>query len=248
MTYATRFFSRWWAVIAVVLVWQLGVLIFNISPFLMPSPLTIVTDMAGTPETFLIPLLMTLRTAITGFVIGVGCGFLAASIAWLLPIFGTMLTPLALVIRSVPFVALIPVLATIFGYSSTTAWIICAMVCFFPTFVLVRTGLSDVPANGNDLFTVAGASRMARYRLLAAPSSLISLATSTRISAGVAFTAALVGEFLMGVPGLSSVLTNALAELNMTALWGTSLCAIVIGILAYLGANQIERYALKRLR
>jgi ABC-type nitrate/sulfonate/bicarbonate transport system, permease component len=248
MNLVTRFFSRWWAVIAVLLLWQLADVTFNVSPFLLPGPVTIIAGIASSPGAFLLPVLMTLRTAAIGFGIGVGTGYVAASITWVWPLLGTVFTPLALVIRSVPFVALIPVLATIFGYSATTAWVICAMVCFFPTFVLVATGLSDVPANGDDLFRVVGASRMAKYRLLAVPSSLVSLATSMRISAAVAFAAALIGEFLMGVPGLALVLTNALASLDMTNLWGTALCAVLIGILAYLGANQLERYALRRWR
>ena len=248
MNLVTRFLARWWAVVAVILLWEILVRVLNVSPFLLPAPTTIIHGIARDPLTFLTPLLMTLRTASIGFVAGVASGYLVASVVWLIPFLGMLLTPLALVFRSVPFVAMIPVLATLFGYSDATAWVICAMVCFFPTFVLVVTGLSDVPPNGDDLLTVAGASRWVRYRLLAVPSSLISLATSMRISAAVAFTAALVSEFLMGVPGLAYVLNNALAELNMTNLWGTAFCAIFVGIAAYLGASQFERFALQRWR
>ncbi|MCE4025504.1 ABC transporter permease subunit [Microbacterium sp. Au-Mic1] len=246
MNILARILRRWWAVILIILTWQLAVIVLDVSPFLLPGPFTIIANVADSPGTFLVPLLMTLRTALIGFVVGVGTGYLAASLTWLWPIFGTVITPVALVIRSVPFVALIPILATILGYSLTTAWVICAMVCFFPTFVMVGSGLSDVPANGDDLFTVAGATRWMRYRLLAVPSSLVALATSIRVSAAAAFTAALISEFLMGVPGLAVVLNNALAGLDMTDLWGTALCAILIGVLAYLGANRLEAYAISR--
>lgn len=248
MNIVIGFLNRWWAVIALFVAWQVIVTVFDISPFLLPGPLDIIISTVQSLETFAVPLLMTMRTAAIGMFVGVLCGYVGASIAWLWPAFGTMLTPVAILIRSMPFVALIPVLAALFGYSSTTAWVICAMVSFFPTFVLVVTGLTDVPPNGNDLFTVAGASRLARYRLLAVPSSLVSLATSIRISAAIAFASALICEFLMGVPGLAVVLTNALAELNMTELWGTAFCAVVIGVLSYLGANHLESYAIRRWR
>lgn len=248
MNIVTRFFSRWWAVIAIFVVWQLLVVALNVNPFLLPGPVSIVQTIAGAPAEFFPPLLLTLRTAVIGFVVGVGTGYLFASLSWLWPIFGASLTPLALVIRAVPFVALIPVLARIFGYSDTTAWIICAMVCFFPTFVLVGTGLKDVPANGNDLFDVNGATRWNRYRLLAVPASTVALATSMRISAAAAFAAALISEFLMGTEGLALVLADALDRLNMTQLWGASLCAIAVGVIAYLGANQVEKFAIARWR
>jgi putative hydroxymethylpyrimidine transport system permease protein len=248
MTHATQFLSRWWVIIAIVVIWQISVYAFAVNEFLLPSPFSIVAGIADDPDQYLLPLVLTLRTALIGFVLGVGVGYLMASLAWLWPIFNATLTPFALIIRTVPFVALIPVLTNMLGYSDTTAWVICAMVCFFPTFVLVGTGLSDIPANGNDLFSVAGASRWTRYRLLAVPASMVSLATSTRISAAAAFAAALISEFLMGSDGLAHVLSAALDALNMTQLWGAALCAIVVGVSAYLGANQFETFAVARWR
>ncbi|MCZ9884926.1 ABC transporter permease [Arthrobacter sp. B2a2-09] len=248
MSALKSFFGRWWAVLAVVLLWQAIVTVFGINQFLIPSPWEIITGIAGDPTQFLLPLALTLETAAIGFVLGVTTGYLMASLSWLWPVFGAALTPFALVVRAVPFVALIPVLTKAFGYSETTSWIICAMVCFFPTFVLVGTGLHDVPANGNDLFSVAGASRFDRYRRLAAPASLLALATSIRVSSASAFAAALISQFLMGVPGLAYVLANALDRLNMTLLWGAAACAIVVGFLAYLTANRFEAYVLKRWR
>lgn len=248
MTHITRFFSQWWAIILVLVGWQLIVMGFNVNQFLLPSPSSIIEAIAAAPGDFFFPLLLTLRTAVIGFVVGVGVGYLMASLAWLWPVFGATLTPFALVVRAVPFVALIPVLTKILGYSDATAVVICSMVCFFPTFVLVGTGLSDVPANGNDLFSANGATRWSRYRLLAVPASMVALATSIRISAAAAFAAALISEFLMGTPGLALVLSDALARLNMTQLWGAALCAIAVGITAYLAANQAEKYAIARWR
>jgi putative hydroxymethylpyrimidine transport system permease protein len=248
MTILKNFISRWWAIVALLAAWQLAVLVFRINPFLIPGPANIASEVAKDPASYLLPLLSTMRTALIGFVVGVSTGYLAASLAWMWSLLGTMLTPLALVIRSVPFVALIPVLARIFGYSEVTAWIICSMVCFFPTFVLVGTGLRDVPANGNDVFSAAGSSRFDRYRLLAAPASFVNLATSIRIVASVSLAAAMIAEFLMGTPGLAFVLSNSLATLNMTKVWAASAVVIVFSVLAYLAASHLERTVLTRWR
>lgn len=248
MTILKNFISRWWAILALLAAWQLAVLIFRINPFLIPGPTAIASEVARDPGSYLLPLVSTMRTALVGFIIGVGTGYLAASLAWMWSLLGTMLTPLALVIRSVPFVALIPVLARIFGYSEVTAWIICSLVCFFPTFVLVGTGLRDVPANGDDVFSAAGSSRLDRYRLLAVPASLVNLATSARIVASVSLAAAMIAEFLMGTPGLAFVLSNSLATLNMTKVWAAAACVIVFSVLAYMAASQLERYVLARWR
>jgi ABC-type nitrate/sulfonate/bicarbonate transport system permease component len=243
-----KFFTRWWAVIGVIVAWQLIVMIFQVNAFLIPSPTTIGREITKDPLSFLLPLLLTVRVAIIGFVAGVGLGYLMASLAWLWPIFGAAVTPFALIIRSVPFVALIPVLTRSLGYGDHTAWVIATMVCFFPTFVLVGTGLNDIPANGNDLFSAAGSSRFDRYRLLAVPASLVALATSIRIAASSSIAAALIAGFLMGIPGLALVLSISLDQLDMGMLWGASSIAIVVSIAAYLLASQFEIRVIARWR
>jgi NitT/TauT family transport system permease protein len=163
-------------------------------------------------------------------------------------VLGALVTPLALIIRSVPFVALIPVLTRVLGYTDRTAWLICSLVCFFPTFVLVTTGLRDVPPNGTDLFTVSGASRWDRYCRLALPASIPALATSIRIGAASAIAAALISEFLMGGPGLALVLTNALDALDITRVWAASACAAAAAVAAYLAASRLETHLIDRWR
>jgi NitT/TauT family transport system permease protein len=220
----------------------------HLNPLLVPSPATLMQQLAKHPGDFFVPLLRTIETAAIGLVAGVLAGVVAASLTWLLPVLGAVITPLALIIRSVPFVALIPVLTRVLGYTERTAWLICTLVCFFPTFVLLTTGLRDIPPNGADLFTVTGASRWDRYRRLALPASLPALATSIRIGAASSIAAALVAEFLMGVPGLALVLTNSLDGLDIPKLWAASACAAVVAVAAYLAASRLEAHVIDRWR
>lgn len=233
-------------VAALVVVWQVLASSHHLNPLLIPAPATLVRDFVDRPTTFITPLLRTVSTAVIGLVVGVSAAYVAASLGWLLPLLGTFITPVSLIIRSVPFVALIPVITRSLGYSETTAWIVCSLVTFFPTFVLVTTGLRKVPAHGGELFDVAGASRWDRYRLLAMPASLPSLATSLRIAAATSVAAALVAEFLMGTPGLALVLTNSLDSLDIATLWTASACATAVAIAAYLAAGRLEAHVVER--
>lgn len=248
MTALGRWAQRWWVVIIALAVWQTMASTGHLNSLLVPAPSTLAHQLAEHPGGFLTPLLQTVGTAAIGLAAGVLAGVAAASLTWLLPAVGAVVTPLALIIRSVPFVALIPVLTRVLGYTERTAWLICALVCFFPTFVLVTTGLRDIPPNGADLFTVSGASRWDRYRRLALPAAIPALATSIRIGAASSIAAALVSEFLMGVPGLALVLTNALDALDITKLWAASACAAVVSIAAYLAASRLETHLVDRWR
>ncbi|WP_051791539.1 ABC transporter permease [Amycolatopsis jejuensis] len=246
MNLVGRFARRWWLVLAVVAIWQLVSALGAVNPLLVPAPAQLLGRLGEEPAKFLLPLLHTVGTAAIGLALGVGAGLVVASCVWASPFARNVITPLAVVIRSVPFVALIPVLSRLIGYSDRSAWLICGLVSFFPTFVLVSSGLRDIPANGDDLFSVNGASRWAHYRRLALPACLPALATSIRVAAASSIAAALVAEFLMGTPGLALVLTEGLDSFDIPAVWVGSACAAAVGIAAYLLAGWLETTVVKR--
>lgn len=248
MTTARGPVRRWWLVVGLLLLWQGVASLGLVNPLLVPAPGDLWYQFMQEPVAFLLPLLSTVSTAAIGLVIGVSTGVGAASLVWLLPWVGGVVTPFALVIRSVPFVALVPVLTRVIGYGDGTALVICALVSFFPTFVLVSTGLREIPAGGADLFTVGGASRWDRYRRLALPASLPALATALRVGAASSIAAALVAEFLMGSPGLALLLTEALNAFDITRVWTASACAALVGIAVYLLAGWVESKITDRWR
>lgn len=239
---------RWWALALLLLGWQAAVNFAGLDPLVLPGPLDVIDVVVAEPAQFLLPVARTVTTAAIGLILGVAAGYTMAALSWLVPFLAGALTPLALVIRSVPFVALIPVLARVFGYGVTTAWVICALVCFFPTFVMVSTGLNDTPANGEDLFRVNGAARIDRFRRLAAPSAMPHLATAFRISSATAILAALVAEFLMGIPGLARVLADSLDHLDVERMWGASAIAAVLAITVFTVTSRLETYVNARWR
>jgi putative hydroxymethylpyrimidine transport system permease protein len=248
MTALGRTGLRWWAVVLVLAAWQAVTALGHFDPLILPAPATIGSQIVHHLGGYALPLLHTLGTAGIGLVAGVAVGYACAALTWLLPVVGATLTPLALILRSVPFVALIPVLTRTLGYTENTARIICALVCFFPTFVLVSSGLRDTPPDGAALFSIAGASRWARFRYLAMPSSIPALANSLRIAAASSVAAALIGEFLMGIPGLAFVLEEGLQSLNVTQVWAASACAGIAAVVIYLLATRLERYLVERWR
>lgn len=234
------FISRWWVVALIIVAWYLIAATGLVSPEIVPGPATVVATLAQHLDLFLVPIGRTLLHAAGGLVIGVVSGYAFAASTWLVPTMSGMMLPLALILRSVPFVALVPVLARVFGYGPTAALVICALVCFFPTFVLVSSGLRDVPDNSEELFVVNGASRVQRFWRLAVPAAMPNLGTAIRISAGVSILAALVAEFVMGIQGLARVLIDALISLDTALVWAASLVAVVLSVSAFLLASWNE--------
>ncbi|MDE1996538.1 MAG: ABC transporter permease subunit, partial [Rhizobiaceae bacterium] len=151
-------FSRYWGVMAVLLVWQGWVSITGVNAIVMPPPASVIADIFTSPGVYLQNGGQTLLLAALGLVIGMALGTLIAVIAWTSRVMSGILVPLSLIFSSVPVVTLIPVLARIFGYDVKTVLAIVVIISFFPAFVFTSAGLKALPPGSDDLFTVLGAS------------------------------------------------------------------------------------------
>jgi NitT/TauT family transport system permease protein len=232
-----------WGVLAILLAWQLWVSLAGLDAIVMPSPLAVARDLAGSPGVYAAAAGQTVLLAVLGLALGMAFGTLLALLCWLSRVLAGMLTPLGIVFASVPVVALIPVLARIFGYDQRTVLVIVVIISFFPAFVFTGAGLRALPAGSDDLFRVLGAGTWRRLRLLAAPAAVPDWAVALRIAGANAVLAAMVAEFLMGTGGLGHMFHAARSDMAMERALGASAVATLISVLGFLAASRLERAA-----
>jgi len=115
------------------------------------------------------------------------------------------------------------------------------LITFFPTFVLVASGLRALPPGTRDVFTVLGANRLTLLRLLVIPSAVPSLLTALRISSANCILAALVAEYLMGTAGLGRLFATSESRFDTAAAWAACLVATTVSVAAFLGSRRLER-------
>jgi NitT/TauT family transport system permease protein len=242
----TTFFAglrHFWGVLLLVVLWQAWVSIAGLNAIVMPSPLGVLADLVGDPMAYLASTGQTVLLAALGLVLGVALGTGLAVACWLSRILAGLLTPLGLVFASVPVVALIPVLARIFGYDMRTVLAIVVIICFFPAFVFTGAGLRALPLGSDDLFHVLGAGTWRRLFLLALPAAVPEWTVALRLAAANAILAAMVAEFLMGTSGLGHLFHAARSDLAMERALGASLIATVISVISFLAASRLEKVA-----
>lgn len=232
-----------WGVLVLLLAWQLWVSLAGLDVIVMPGPLVVLRDLAAAPEVYLAATAQTVLLAIIGLVLGMAFGTALAVLCWLSRLLAGLLTPLGIVFASVPVVALIPVLARIFGYDQRTVVVIVVIISFFPAFVFTGAGLRALPPGSDDLFRVLGAGTFRRLRLLAAPAAFPDWAVALRIAGANAVLAAMVAEFLMGTGGLGHLFHAARTDLAMERALGASAVATVVSVLGFLAASRVERAA-----
>lgn len=239
---------RYWAIIAIVVAWQVWVDVSGLNSIVMPRPLSVLGDIIAHVDVYLASGGLTVAVAFVGMLAGLTFGTGLALLAWYSPVLGGTLTPLSLIFSSIPVVTVIPILARLFGYDLRTVVVIVGIISFFPAFVFTSAGLKAVPAGSSDLLSVLGASKWKRLWLLAVPAAVPNWMIALRIAAPGAILAAMLAEFLMGTSGLGYQFVIAKAAFDMDRALGASLLAMLVSLLSFSIAAIAERRVRARWR
>ena len=114
----------------------------------------------------------TLAQAGLGFAIGNGAAILMS--VWFVHVASArrVFYPLAIILQSIPLIALTPIAIVTLGNGLTTKIVMVGLISFFPTLVNLMRGLSAVDVNMLQLFQSVHASRWKVLRKLRWPSAL----------------------------------------------------------------------------
>lgn len=233
MSAVKAFFSRYWGVTAILVVWQGWISVSGVNAIVLPSPVAVLADLFGNPAIYAGNAGKTFLVAVLGLVFGLVAGVLLALAAWASRLLNGLLTPLGLIFSSIPVVALIPILARLLGYDMRTEIAIVAIAAFFPTFVFVGAGLKSLPPGSDDLFKVMGASRWQRFRRLVMPAAVPNLMVALRLTAPEAVLAAILAELLMGTSGLGYMFREAAGRFATERAFGTSIIATITAVIVF---------------
>ncbi|MEU4656406.1 ABC transporter permease subunit [Streptomyces sp. NPDC023723] len=233
--------NRYWTVLALVLAWELWVRLRHLNEIVVPAPYVVVSDVFGHPSAYTGALAHTVLNSVVGLVLGMGLGVCCAVAVWSSRLVSGLLTPLMLIMRSVPVVAMIPVIAFVAGYGAAAVTTVTTLVSFFPTFVMVLSGLRSAPPAMTDVFTVLGASRPMVLRRLLLPHAVPHLLVALRLTAPSAVLAAMLAEYLLGRDGLGTLFADATIFVAPQRAWGGALIATVVSVACFVTARGAER-------
>jgi ABC-type nitrate/sulfonate/bicarbonate transport system permease component len=241
-----RLVEDYWGVLLLLVAWQLWVVIGRFNVIVMPTPLAVVDDLINHPGVYLSNVGITLAIALFGLIAGMAVGTGLAVAAWFSLVAAGLLNPLTVLFSSVPVVALIPVIARLLGYDTSTVLAIVVIITFFPSFVFASSGLRAPPPGSEDLFRVLGASRLDLLRRLALPAAMPNLAIAFKLAAAHAILAAMVAEFLMGTTGLGYLFAKTKSDFQMEQAFGASAVATIISATAFMAAGWVEKRVRER--
>jgi NitT/TauT family transport system permease protein len=235
---------------ALLLGWELLVWWAAIPPYLLPAPTRVAATLWHELPSLLPSLWFTLKITAGALALAVVGGVTLAAVFALSRPIETALFPLAIVLQVTPIVAIAP-LILIYVESTTAALLICAfIVAFFPILANTVVGLRSADAGLRDLYTLYGASRWQRLRLLLVPSALPYFLAGLRIAGGLALIGAVVAEFAAGAAGRETGLASRILEASFRTEIPKMFAALVlvsaVGIAIFLVFDTLARRLLGR--
>jgi NitT/TauT family transport system permease protein len=144
------------------------------------------------------------------------------------------LYPYAVVLQTIPILALVPLIGFWFGFNFPSRTLVCVLIAVFPIITNTLFGIQSVDRGLHDLFTLHDAGRFTRLWRLQLPSALPAIFTGLRTSAGLSVVGAIVGDFFFrqGQPGIGRLIDLYRARLQseqlLAAIFFSSLLGLVV--------------------
>lgn len=190
-------------------------------------------------------LLTTAKVALVGLAISMFIGITVAVIMNLAQWVERAVYPWAVVVQTLPTLALVPLIGIWFGFGFNSRLIVVVMISVFPILTNTLFGLQSSDREHHDLFTLQGAGRMTRLFKLEFPAALPAMFTGFRIAAGLAVIGAIVAEFFFGrgEKGLGNLVSKYRGLGQMSELYATVLLSSFFGVLIFWGFTYFTKVA-----
>lgn len=188
-------------------------------PVSVPGPTEIWTAFAGDPGALWYHLWPTVLAATGGYAIAGAVAIGCAALAIAMPPVAPTIYNAAVVIYSIPLIALSPVLVTWMGTGAAVRVAIAALAGFFPILVGAIQGFRAVDRRAAELFQVLSARWWQRLTYLSLPSALPYLFSGLKVSAASAVLGAIVSEWAGAERGLGVMMAYALFSFDVPKVW-----------------------------
>lgn len=240
--------------VIVLAVWWAVVNLTGISPYVAKGPADVWEFFFTSPEAAanraeMMPLLaQTLADAALGFVVGMLVAIVLALAFSLSRSVEMGVMPLALLLRSVPLVAIAPVIILITGRGTpASVAVIGSIVVLFPALASIMFGLSRASKESLDLVHVYGGGRPTQLRKVNVPGALPSLFAAARVSVPGAVTGALLAEWLSTGQGIGGMIQKFSASARFDELWASVALITIVTLLLYNLVQIAENIVLARM-
>jgi NitT/TauT family transport system permease protein len=224
--------------VIVLSLWSMAVRILELPTFVLPGPGRVFETAIVESERLMTGFRNTLIASTVGLVAATVVGVLGAVILSTSRMLERALYPWAVVMQTVPVVAVAPLFVLWVGPGLVSVVLVAFIIALFPILANTLMGLVSTDPALIDLLRMQGAGRMAIFRKIRLPNSLPYFFTGMRISAGLAVIGTIVGEMVVGrggsEAGLGYYIVFSATQLKTDFVFATIIVCTGLGIAFFL--------------
>lgn len=240
-------FVPWILPIVILIVWQVLGQNKMISAALLPTPLEVIEAgirlfKRGDLQEHV---LISTQRALIGFIIGGIIGFLLGLFNGTILFFERTVDTTIQMIRTVPHLAVIPLVILWFGIGETAKIFLVALGVMFPIYINTFNGIKNVDRKLIEMGSVYGLTRWGLFKNIILPGALPSVLVGIRYALGVMWISLIVAETIGADSGIGFLATSAREFMQMDIIVLTIVLYAILGKLSDVIAKICEKRLLK---
>lgn len=185
-----------------------------------------------------------LSRSLTGLAIGGSIGLILGLFAGLWRVGEEIFDAPLQMLRTIPFIALVPLFVTWFGIDETAKILVITIATIFPIYLNTYAGVRGVDPKLLEAATVFGLSRQQAIRHVIIPTALPAILVGLRFSAGTSLLALVVAEQINARSGIGYILNNANANQRPDIIIAGIIIYAALGITNDIVMRLIEHFTL----
>jgi NitT/TauT family transport system permease protein len=229
------------AIGCVLMVWGFISYICKPPQYLFPTPDSVLTIVVDQPEKYIEHSLYTLSEVIIGFLIANIIGLVVAVVSMFFPKSEKPLTSVAVALKTIPIIAIAPLLILWFGPDIWSKVAAVVATCFLPILVNILSGAKAVDHRTKDLVSLYRPSKIQELKYFIIPGLTPYLLSAFKISSSLAVAGALISEFISANKGLGYLIISNYYSMNIAGVFACIIIASLFGLVLYYLFDYIEK-------
>lgn len=224
----------------VLLVWQAIVRAFSVPVYLVPAPTDVLVALYNDRILLAQNAVPTITEAALGFLLGNIFAILVAISFVYNKIVEDLFYPVAILIKTIPIIAIAPVLKIMLGNGIEPKVLIAALICFFPTLVNAVQGFRAVNPQLIELMHVLSASKTQVFRRVRFYAALPYAFAALKVSVTMCVLGAIVGEWIGANTGIGYLILQSMYVFDTPRLFATIIVASLMAIAGFALVTWVE--------
>ncbi|MDA0815275.1 MAG: ABC transporter permease [Chloroflexi bacterium] len=226
---------------ALVAAWELGVHLFDVQPYVLPSPGRIWSAFVDVRSALPEHIRATMTQAIAGLGIACVMGVVVAGVLAASGVLRRMIYPLLVISQNIPVVVLAPIIVLWFGFGMMPKAGLVALITFFPIVVATTDGLLRAERDLVDLARSFGAGRFQVMRTILIPSAIPGFFAGLQISATYAVLGSVISEWVGARAGLGLFIVRSQTAFRLDQVFVAVVVIATVSILLFALVHLLAR-------